>query len=77
MKHTLRMCPPFCLGPDTKKCDMHEYTLDLSATDQVKAFRELTQQQKTSANRINVRQTNINLLFIYLLAYLRLRVNSF
>lgn len=45
MKQALRMCLPSRLSPDTKKCDMHEYTLDPSATDQAKVFRELTQQQ--------------------------------
>ena len=58
------MCPPFCLSPDTKNGDMHEYTLDLTATYQAKAFRELTQQQKTWVNRINVGETTVNLLFI-------------
>ena len=38
------MCPPFHLSPDTKKDDMHEYPLDLSATDQAKVFKELAQQ---------------------------------
>ena len=58
------MCPQFCLSADAKKGDMHEYTQDLSATDQAKAFRELTQQLKTWANRVDVGETTFNLLFI-------------
>ena len=59
MKQALHMCPLFCLNADTKKSDMHEYALDLSATDQEEAFRELTW-----ANRIDVGESTFNLLFI-------------
>ena len=85
MKQALRMCLPSCHSPDTKKCAMHEYTLDLSATDQAKVFRELNQQQNNLQYIVRRRRTGSMLVkqllpvtsYSYLLAYVCLPVNSF